>query len=345
MLKPNLLKRGRAEIALGLQRHELGRNSAPQIAALEVKIGSQVALNQVAPQMSALTPAQPYQRGRSVFMPYQSPEEIAAAESMLIYDLKFIVGQCCHGADEAFIRTFSAMVDQLITGMIELCSVAPASMGPHDAGVHGLVHHNLQTAFVACDQIHHILSFIPESTISCAGKLPESPVNVKPPKPKLGSGLTPEEVVAPAPSTKRKAPASKAPTPQAGVPKDASQQDASQQDASQQDAAQPATSPPDAPKQAASQQNSPKKATPKKSAPKKASPKKSAPNKAKRSRATTRATYKAAAKSAQVTAKAASTARHAAPEAQPSADLAPEILAALAAGPKLIKDESEPAES
>ena len=325
MLKPNLLKRGRAEIASGAQRHELGRNSAPQIAALEVKIGSQVALNQVAPQMSALTPAQPYQRGRSVFMPYQSPEEIAAAESMLIYDLKFIVGQCCHGADEAFIRTFSAVVDQLITGMIELCSVAPASMGPHDAGVHGLVHHNLQTAFVACDQIHHILSFIPESTISCAGKLPESPVNVKPPKPKLGSGLTPEEVVAPAPSTKRKAPASKAPAPQASVPKDASQQDASQ----------PATSPPDAPKQAASQQNSPKKATPKKSAPKKA----------KRSRATTRATYKAAAKSAQVTAKASSTARHAAPEAQPSADLAPEILAALAAGPKLIKDESEPAES
>lgn len=335
MLKPNLLKRGRAEIASGTQRHELGRNSAPQIAALEVKIGSQVALNQVAPQMSALTPAQPYQRGRSVFMPYQSPEEIAAAESMLIYDLKFIVGQCCHGADEAFIRTFSAMVDQLITGMIELCSVAPASMGPHDAGVHGLVHHNLQTAFVACDQIHHILSFIPESTISCAGKLPESPVNVKPPKPKLGSGLTPEEVVAPAPSTKRKAPAAKAPAPQASVPKDASQQDASQQDASQ-----PATSPPDAPKQAASQQNSPKKATPKK-----ATPKKSAPKKAKRSRATTRATYKAAAKSAQVTAKAASTARHAAPEAQPSADLAPEILAALAAGPKLIKDESEPAES
>ena len=335
MLKPNLLKRGRAEIASGLQRHELGRNSAPQIAALEVKIGSQVALNQVAPQVSALTPAQPYQRGRSVFMPYQSPEEIAAAESMLIYDLKFIVGQCCHGADEAFIRTFSAMVDQLITGMIELCSVAPASMGPHDAGVHGLVHHNLQTAFVACDQIHHILSFIPESTISCAGKLPESPVNVKPPKPKLGSGLTPEEVVAPAPSTKRKAPAAKAPAPQASVPKAASQQDASQQDASQ-----PATSPPDAPKQAASQQNSPKKATPKK-----ATPKKYAPNKAKRSRATTRATYKAAAKSAQVTAKAASTARHAAPEAQPSADLAPEILAALAAGPKLIKDESEPAES
>ena len=340
MLKPNLLKRGRAEIASGTQRHELGRNSAPQIAALEVKIGSQVALNQVAPQMSALTPAQPYQRGRSVFMPYQSPEEIAAAESMLIYDLKFIVGQCCHGADEAFIRTFSAMVDQLITGMIELCSVAPASMGPHDAGVHGLVHHNLQTAFVACDQIHHILSFIPESTISCAGKLPESPVNVKPPKPKLGSGLTPEEVVAPAPSTKRKAPAAKAPAPQASVPKDASQQDASQ----------PATSPPDAPKQAASQQNSPKKATPKKSAPKKATPKKAtpkkyAPKKAKRSRATTRATYKAAAKSAQVTAKAASTARHAAPEAQPSADLAPEILAALAAGPKLIKDESEPAES
>ena len=330
MLKPNLLKRGRAEIASGTQRHELGRNSAPQIAALEVKIGSQVALNQVAPQMSALTPAQPYQRGRSVFMPYQSPEEIAAAESMLIYDLKFIVGQCCHGADEAFIRTFSAMVDQLITGMIELCSVAPASMGPHDAGVHGLVHHNLQTAFVACDQIHHILSFIPESTISCAGKLPESPVNVKPPKPKLGSGLTPEEVVAPAPSTKRKAPAAKAPAPQASVPKAASQQDASQ----------PATSPPDAPKQAASQQNSPKKATPKK-----ATPKKSAPKKAKRSRATTRATYKAAAKSAQVTAKAASTARHAAPEAQPSADLAPEILAALAAGPKLIKDESEPAES
>ena len=320
MLKPNLLKRGRAEIAPGLQRHELGRNSAPQIAALEVKIGSQVALNQVAPQVSALTPAQPYQRGRSVFMPYQSPEEIAAAESMLIYDLKFIVGQCCHGADEAFIRTFSAMVDQLITGMIELCSVAPASMGPHDAGVHGLVHHNLQTAFVACDQIHHILSFIPESTISCAGKLPESPVNVKPPKPKLGSGLTPEEVVAPAPSTKRKAPAAKAPAPQASVPKDASQQDASQQDA-----AQPATSPPDAPKQAASQQNSPKKA--------------------KRSRATARATYKAAAKGAQATAKASSTARHAAPEAQPSADLAPEILAALAAGPKLIKDESEPAES
>lgn len=335
MLKPNLLKRGRAEIASGTQRHELGRNSAPQIAALEVKIGSQVALNQVAPQMSALTPAQPYQRGRSVFMPYQSPEEIAAAESMLIYDLKFIVGQCCHGADEAFIRTFSAMVDQLITGMIELCSVAPASMGPHDAGVHGLVHHNLQTAFVACDQIHHILSFIPESTISCAGKLPESPVNVKPPKPKLGSGLTPEEVVAPAPSTKRKAPAAKAPAPQASVPKDASQQDASQ----------PATSPPDAPKQAASKQNSPKKATPKKYAPKKATPKKSAPKKAKRSRATARATYKAAAKSAQVTAKAASTARHAAPEAQPSADLAPEILAALAAGPKLIKDESEPAES
>lgn len=340
MLKPNLLKRGRAEIASGTQRYELGRNSAPQIAALEVKIGSQVALNQVAPQMSALTPAQPYQRGRSVFMPYQSPEEIAAAESMLIYDLKFIVGQCCHGADEAFIRTFSAMVDQLITGMIELCSVAPASMGPHDAGVHGLVHHNLQTAFVACDQIHHILSFIPESTISCAGKLPESPVNVKPPKPKLGSGLTPEEVVAPAPSTKRKAPAAKAPAPQASVPKDASQQDASQ----------PATSPPDAPKQAASQQNSPKKATPKKSAPKKATPKKAtpkkyAPKKAKRSRATARATYKAAAKSAQVTAKAASTARHAAPEAQPSADLAPEILAALAAGPKLIKDESEPAES
>ena len=330
MLKPNLLKRGRAEIAPGLQRHELGRNSAPQIAALEVKIGSQVALNQVAPQMSALTPAQPYQRGRSVFMPYQSPEEIAAAESMLIYDLKFIVGQCCHGADEAFIRTFSAMVDQLITGMIELCSVAPASMGPHDAGVHGLVHHNLQTAFVACDQIHHILSFIPESTISCAGKLPESPVNVKPPKPKLGSGLTPEEVVAPAPSTKRKAPAAKAPAPQASVPKAASQQDASQ----------PATSPPDAPKQAASQQNSPKKATPKK-----ATPKKYAPKKAKRSRATARATYKAAAKSAQVTAKAASTARHAAPEAQPSADLAPEILAALAAGPKLIKDKSEPAES
>lgn len=330
MLKPNLLKRGRAEIASGTQRHELGRNSAPQIAALEVKIGSQVALNQVAPQMSALTPAQPYQRGRSVFMPYQSPEEIAAAESMLIYDLKFIVGQCCHGADEAFIRTFSAMVDQLITGMIELCSVAPASMGPHDAGVHGLVHHNLQTAFVACDQIHHILSFIPESTISCAGKLPESPVNVKPPKPKLGSGLTPEEVVAPAPSTKRKAPAAKAPAPQASVPKAASQQDASQQDASQ-----PATSPPDAPKQAASQQNSPKKA----------SPKKYAPKKAKRSRATARATYKAAAKSAQATAKASSTARHAAPEAQPSADLAPEILAALAAGPKLIKDESEPAES
>lgn len=330
MLKPNLLKRGRAEIASGAQRHELGRNSAPQIAALEVKIGSQVALNQVAPQMSALTPAQPYQRGRSVFMPYQSPEEIAAAESMLIYDLKFIVGQCCHGADEAFIRTFSAMVDQLITGMIELCSVAPASMGPHDAGVHGLVHHNLQTAFVACDQIHHILSFIPESTISCAGKLPESPVNVKPPKPKLGSGLTPEEVVAPAPSTKRKAPAAKAPAPQASVPKAASQQDASQQDASQ-----PATSPPDAPKQAASQQNSPKKA----------SPKKYAPKKAKRSRATARATYKAAAKSAQATAKASSTARHAAPEAQPSADLAPEILAALAAGPKLIKDESEPAES
>ena len=280
--------------------------------------------------MSALTPAQPYQRGRSVFMPYQSPEEIAAAESMLIYDLKFIVGQCCHGADEAFIRTFSAMVDQLITGMIELCSVAPASMGPHDAGVHGLVHHNLQTAFVACDQIHHILSFIPESTISCAGKLPVSPVNVKPPKPKLGSGLTPEEVVAPAPSTKRKAPAAKAPAPQTSVPKDASQQDASQ----------PATSPPDAPKQAASKQNSPKKATPKK-----ATPKKYAPNKAKRSRATTRATYKAAAKSALATAKASSNARHAAPEAQPSADLAPEILAALAAGPKLIKDESEPAES
>lgn len=224
MLKPNLLKRGRAEIASGTQRHELGRNSAPQIAALEVKIGSQVALNQVAPQVSALTPAQPYQRGRSVFMPYQSPEEIAAAESMLIYDLKFIVGQCCHGADEAFIRTFSAMVDQLITGMIELCSVAPASMGPHDAGVHGLVHHNLQTAFVACDQIHHILSFIPESTISCAGKLPESPVNVKPPKPKLGSGLTPEEVVAPAPSTKRKAPIKAAPAPNEATAQDTAAQ-------------------------------------------------------------------------------------------------------------------------
>ena len=105
------------------------------------------------------------------------------------------------------------MVDQLITGMIELCSVAPASMGPHDAGVHGLVHHNLQTAFVACDQIHHILSFIPVSTISCSGKLPESPVNVKPPKPKLGSGLTPEEVVVQAPSTKRKAPVKTAPAP------------------------------------------------------------------------------------------------------------------------------------
>lgn len=195
----------------------------PQVPA-EAVPDPAAASNQAAPQASAAAPTQSYQRGTSVFLPYQSPEEIAAAESMLIYDIKFIVGQCCQGADEAFIRKFSAMVDQLITGMIELCSVAPASMGPHDAGVHGLVHHNLQTAFVACDQIHHILSFIPVSTISCSGKLPESPVNVKPPKPKLGSGLTPEEVVVQAPSTKRKAPVKTAPAPNEATAQDTAAQ-------------------------------------------------------------------------------------------------------------------------
>ncbi len=196
----------------------------PQVPA-EAAPDPAATLNQVAAHDSAAAaPPQSYQRGTSVFLPYQSPEEIAAAESMLIYDIKFIVGQCCQGADEAFIRKFSAMVDQLITGMIELCSVAPASMGPHDAGVHGLVHHNLQTAFVACDQIHHILSFIPVSTISCSGKLPESPVNVKPPKPKLGSGLTPEEVVVQAQSAKRKAPVKTAPAPNEATAQDTAAQ-------------------------------------------------------------------------------------------------------------------------
>lgn len=216
MLLQQLFKRvrGRPNPGAGAPSTESDLSLITLQVPAEVVPDPAAASNQAAPQDSTTAaPPQSYQRGTSVFLPYQSPEEIAAAESMLIYDIKFIVGQCCQGADEAFIRKFSAMVDQLITGMIELCSVAPASMGPHDAGVHGLVHHNLQTAFVACDQIHHILSFIPVSTISCSGKLPESPVNVKPPKPKLGSGLTPEEVVVQAPSTKRKAPIKAAPAP------------------------------------------------------------------------------------------------------------------------------------
>lgn len=223
MLLQQLFKRvrGRPNPGAGAPSTESDLNLiTPQVPA-EAAPDPAATLNQVAAHDSAAAaPTQSYQRGTSVFLPYQSPEEIAAAESMLIYDIKFIVGQCCQGADEAFIRKFSAMVDQLITGMIELCSVAPASMGPHDAGVHGLVHHNLQTAFVACDQIHHILSFIPVSTISCSGKLPESSVNVKPPKPKLGSGLTPEEVVVQAPSAKRKAPVKTAPAPNEATAQD-----------------------------------------------------------------------------------------------------------------------------
>ena len=193
MLLQQLFKRvrGRPTSGAGAPSAESDLNLITPLAPAEVVLDPAATLNQAAPQASAAAPAQSYQRGTSVFLPYQSPEEIAAAESMLIYDIKFIVGQCCQGADEAFIRKFSAMVDQLITGMIELCSVAPASMGPHDAGVHGLVHHNLQTAFVACDQINHILSFIPVSTISCSGKLPESPVNVKPSPRSTSSRLSP----------------------------------------------------------------------------------------------------------------------------------------------------------
>ena len=88
MLLQQLFKRvrGRPTSGAGAPSAESDLNLITPLAPAEVVLDPPATLNQAAPQASATAaPTQSYQRGTSVFLPYQSPEEIAAAESMLIY--------------------------------------------------------------------------------------------------------------------------------------------------------------------------------------------------------------------------------------------------------------------
>lgn len=117
----------------------------------------------------------------------ETTEEIARSEQNLITQLRTSVLYNCVGCTPGFTAKIDHMLTDLIDGMIELCSIAPASMGNHDAGQHGLVHHNLLAAKIGVDTLNRILTTINEAEI-CA------PVRTlaKPEKVTLGSGLPPE---------------------------------------------------------------------------------------------------------------------------------------------------------
>ena len=122
----------------------------------------------------------------------ETTEEIARSEQNLITQLRTSVLYNCVGCTPGFTAKIDHMLTDLIDGMIELCSIAPASMGNHDAGQHGLVHHNLLAAKIGVEELNRIFRTIKESDICAPVKDPpvRSPVN--PEKVTLGSGLSPE---------------------------------------------------------------------------------------------------------------------------------------------------------
>lgn len=103
----------------------------------------------------------------------ESGATIYQYESALIGQINNKVLRICQGCDPDFVAGIQKLLEDMHRGMIALCSVAPASMGYHDAGPHGLVHHNLVTANIACDYLSKALSYITEQDISAPEPNPE----------------------------------------------------------------------------------------------------------------------------------------------------------------------------
>ena len=154
----------------------------------------------------------------------ETTEEIARSEQNLITQLRTSVLYNCVGCTPGFIAKVDHILTDLIDGMIELCSIAPASMGNHDAGQHGLVHHNLLAAKIGVDTLNRILTTINEAEICAPVKDPPVRSPVKPEKVTLGSGLPPErpkleaEPQAQPKATSKIQPAAKAPSKAAAQP-------------------------------------------------------------------------------------------------------------------------------
>lgn len=89
--------------------------------------------------------------GRGLHFKPERAEDIYDAERSLIDRVNIAVLRACHGCSPEFVAGINALLEDIHRGMISLCMMTPASMGYHDAGSHGLVHHNLMVGAIACE--------------------------------------------------------------------------------------------------------------------------------------------------------------------------------------------------
>lgn len=89
--------------------------------------------------------------GRGLHFKPERAEDIYNNERSLIERVNIAVLRACHGCSPEFVAGINALLEDIHRGMISLCMMTPASMGYHDAGSHGLVHHNLMVGAIACE--------------------------------------------------------------------------------------------------------------------------------------------------------------------------------------------------
>lgn len=89
--------------------------------------------------------------GRGLHFKPERAEDIYDNERSLIERVNIAVLRACHGCSPEFVAGINALLEDIHRGMISLCMMTPASMGYHDAGSHGLVHHNLMVGAIACE--------------------------------------------------------------------------------------------------------------------------------------------------------------------------------------------------
>ncbi len=89
--------------------------------------------------------------GRGLHFKPERAADIYDDERSLIDRVNIAVLRACHGCSPEFVAGINTLLEDIHRGMISLCMMTPASMGYHDAGSHGLVHHNLMVGAIACE--------------------------------------------------------------------------------------------------------------------------------------------------------------------------------------------------
>ena len=104
--------------------------------------------------------------GRGLHFKPERAEDIYDNERSLIERVNIAVLRACHGCSPEFVAGINALLEDIHRGMISLCMMTPASMGYHDAGSHGLVHHNLMVGAIACEYYAKAMNRLDDEVLS-----------------------------------------------------------------------------------------------------------------------------------------------------------------------------------